>query len=532
MKRRFLALECAGVVAIGGGSLAAENSTALAGFGDRAPALSRPNIVLIVADDLGYGDTGCYGASASSIATPNIDRLAAAGRRFTQAYAPASTCTPTRYAMLTGEYAWRQPAKRTSILPGDAPLAITAGRRTLPALLREARYTTALVGKWHLGLGEQGKVIDFNGHLAPGPLEIGFDSAFFIPATVDRVPCVYIENHRVFGLDPADPIRVSYATPLRDEPIAREHPELVRVPTDNQHSDTLFDGIGRIGYMSGGRAARWKDEDFADVITRRAVAFIEAQSAAKPFFLYFATHDPHAPRVPHPRFRDRSGAGLRGDVVQQFDWCVGELLAALTRAGLADHTLVMVTSDNGPVVIDSYRDGSDAALGPHRPAGILRGGKYTVLEGGTRVPFVARWPGRIPPGVSGQVISLLDLPATLGALVGVPARAADSPDSLNLLPVLLGETDAEIRSELVLQGSGHLALLRGSWKFIPANRPAGAKRPTEARMADTVFTGPHLYDLAADPGETTNLAAVHPAKTREMAARLRLLQGLPPADGG
>jgi arylsulfatase A-like enzyme len=478
--------------------------------------------VLIVTDDLGYGDTGCYGARPGSIATPNIDRLAAAGRRFTQAYAPASTCTPTRYALLTGEYAWRQPPKRTNVLAGDAPLAIDPGRRTLPALLREAGYRTALVGKWHLGLGEPGQGIDFNGHLAPGPLEVGFDSAFFIPATVDRVPCVYIENHRVFGLDPADPIRVSYTTPLRGEPIAREHPELVRVPTDNQHSDTLLDGIGRIGYMSGGRAARWKDEDIADVITRRAVDFIAAQSAARPFFLFFGTHDPHAPRVPHPRFRGKSGAGLRGDVIQQIDWCVGELLAALERQGLARNTLVIFTSDNGPVVIDSYRDGSDAALGAHRPAGILRGGKYTVFEGGLRVPLVASWPGRIPAGVSDQVFCLIDLPATLGALVGVPARPTDSPDSLNLLPVLMGGTRAGLRHELVLQGMGHRALRQGNWKFIPPNRPVGTKRPTVEKLADTVVTEPHLYDLAVDPGETRNLASQLPEIAAAMAAKLHL----------
>jgi arylsulfatase A-like enzyme len=371
-----------------------------------------------------------------------------------------------------------------------------------------------------LGLGEPGKVVDFNGPIAPGPLEVGFDTAFFMPATVDRVPCVYIENHRVCGLDPADPIRVSYTTPLRDEPIAREHPELVRLPTDDQHSDTLLDGIGRIGYMSGGRTARWKDEDIADVITRRAVAFIAEQTAAKPFFLYFATHDPHAPRVPHPRFRGGSGAGVRGDAIQQFDACIGELLAALRRTGLDANTLVIVTSDNGPVVIDSYRDGSDLALGEHRPAGPLRGGKYSVLEGGLRVPFVAHWPGRILPGVSDHLFCLVDLSATLGALVGRPARPADSPDSLNLLPVLLGERTGTLRAELVLQGLGQLALRSGNLKFIPANRPPGTKRPTEVRHADLVFTAPHLFDLAADPGETRNLAAAMPDAVRELAARL------------
>jgi len=482
-----------------------------------------PNIVLIVADDLGSGDLACYGADPSVVPTPHLDRLASASRRFTQAYAPASTCTPTRYSFMTGEYAWRRPSEQTSILNGDAPLAIAPGKRTLPMILHEAGYVTGLIGKWHLGRGKPGGVIDFNGVIAPGPLEVGFDSAFFITATVDRVPCVFIENHRVFGLDPADPIQVSYGAPLRDEPIGRDRPELMRIPTDDAHSDTIINGIGRIGYMSGGRTARWKDEDIADVLARRAVAFIEAQKPDRPFFLNFNTHDPHAPRVPHARFVGRSKAGLRGDVIVEIDWCVGEILSALDRGGLARNTIVIFTSDNGPVVIDSYRDGSDAALGRHRPAGFLRGGKYSIFEGGVRIPLLVRWPAHLEPAVVESMVSLIDLPATFGALVGRPARQSDNPDSLDLRGSLFGGFDTTPREEIVLQGMEHIALRMGSWKYIPANRPPGTPRPSEARMSEIVVTEPLLFDLSVDQGERNNLANTQPERVRAMRERLERL---------
>ena len=232
-----------------------------------------PNIVIILADDLGYGDPGCYGGSA--IPTPNIDRLAASGLRFTQGYAPASTCTPSRYALLSGEYAWRQPAKKTSILAGDEPLALDPGRPTLASFLQGKGYATGLIGKWHLGLGDGSAPVDFNGEIRPGPLEVGFDRAFFIPATVDRVPCVFIENHRVAGLVNGDPISVSYTKRLDQEPVGYEHPELLKYPADRQHADIIINGISRIGSMAGGRAARWVDEDIADLLARHTNAFIE-----------------------------------------------------------------------------------------------------------------------------------------------------------------------------------------------------------------------------------------------------------------
>jgi arylsulfatase A-like enzyme len=488
---------------------------------ERPPA---PNIVLIIADDLGYGDLGCYGATR--LKTPQIDRLAAQGRRFTRGYAPSSTCTPSRYALLTGEYGWRQPPKKTSILDGDAPLCIEPGRLTVPALLRRAGYTTGLVGKWHLGLGDGEHPVDFNAEIRPGPLEIGFDYAFFLPATVDRVPTVFIENRRVVGLDPADPIRVSYQTRVGNEPTGAERPDLLKQPADTQHSSIIVNGISRIGSMSGGRSARWVDEDMADTIAGRAVQFIE-RYRGRPFFLYCGTHDPHVPRVPHARFQGTSPLGLRGDAIQQLDATVGTILAALDRHGLTENTLVLFTSDNGPVLFDGYFDQAAEKNGDHRPAGGLRGWKYLVYEGGTRVPFIVRWPARIKPGVDDRMICLSDLMATCAALTDQAVPAATAPDSVNQLRVLLGESGPAARTELVEHGiSGSLSLRQGDWKYIPASKEKAASgmgsgaNPNDQRWAEAIVREESLFNLADDPAETTNVAAKFPEKTAALRARL------------
>ncbi len=327
-----------------------------------------PNVVIILADDIGYGDFGCYGAT--KVKTPNVDKLAAEGMRFTDAHAPASVCTPTRYALMTGQYAWRQ--KGTGILSGEAPLCIPKELLpyTLPNFMKGLGYTTGVVGKWHLGLDET--ATNYNREIKHGPAEVGFDYSFVIPATGDRVPCVFVENGKVVGYDPADPIRISYSTPFGTEPTGAKNPELLTVQKPSHgHDNTIVNGISRIGYMSGGKAARWKDEEIADDITRKAVGFLETNKA-KPFFLYFATHDIHVPRVPHPRFRGKSEHGLRGDVIQEFDWCVGEILATLDRLKLADNTLVIVTSDNGGVIDDGYQDGASTDKSGHRCNGPLR----------------------------------------------------------------------------------------------------------------------------------------------------------------
>ena len=467
----------------------------------RAAEPARPNIVLIYADDLGYGDVGCYGAT--KVKTPNIDRLAEGGLKLTDGHCTSATCTPSRYSLLTGEYAWRK--KGTGILPGDAAMVIEPGRVTLPAVLKKAGYATAVVGKWHLGLGDGN--VDWNGEIKPGPLEIGFDHAFLIPATVDRVPCVYVEDRRVVGLDPADPIRVNYKQKVGDDPTGKERPDLLKVKLTHGHDMTIVNGISRIGYMSGGHAARWKDEDIADVITGRAVKYIEANKD-KPFFLFFSTHDIHVPRVPHPRFAGKSGCGTRGDVIEEFDWSVGEVMAALERTGVADNTLVIVTSDNGPVLDDGYADRAVEDLNGHRPAGPWRGGKYSPYEGGTRVPFVVRWPARVKPGTSDALVCQVDFLASLAALTGQKTADGVGPDSTNVLPALLGESK-EGRDHLVEQGGGaQLALRQGRWKLV--SRP-NAPRP-EGRA--------ELYDLNADPAEKNNLARQNVEKVKELSATL------------
>jgi len=473
-----------------------------------------PNIVLIYADDLGYGDVSAYGAHA--LTTPNIDRLAKAGLRFTDAHSGAATCTPSRYSLLTGEYAFRKPG--TGVLPGDAALVIEPGRTTLASVLRGAGYVTGVVGKWHLGLGPNGGP-NWNADITPGPLDIGFDEAFIMAATGDRVPTVYVENRRVAGLDPADPITVSYAEPFPSLPTGKGNPELLKVVPSHGHDQTIVNGISRIGYMKGGAAALWKDEDMADVFTSKAVGFIERQRA-KPFFLYFALHDPHVPRVPHPRFVGRTSLGPRGDAIAEADWSVGQILDTLDRLKLADNTIVIFTSDNCAVVDDGYKDDAVTKLGSHTPSGPFRGGKYSHFEGGTRVPFILRWPARVKPGTSDTLVSQVDFLASFAALSKQPLAGARAPDTVDTLAAFLG-TSRTGRTELIEQAGGQ-ALRSGQWKYIEAS-----KRPTRNEQTNTELGNdavPQLYDLSRDPGERQNLADSHPGKVRELQDRLAAIQ--------
>ena len=379
----------------------------------------------------------------------NVDRLAREGIRFTDAHSTGSVCTPTRYAFITGQYAWRNPAG-SSILNGEAPLAIDTAKPSTASLLRQAGYTTGIVGKWHMGLGRGD--LDFNRQIKPGPLEVGFDYAFFFPATGDRVPCVFIENHHVVGLDPKDPIRVSYEHKVGNEPTGREHPEMLMLMFAEGHDATIINGISRIGWMSGGRAARWRDEDMADTLTAKATAFIE-RSKDRPFFLYFATHDIHVPRWPHARFRGTSGCGTRGDAIQQFDNSVGAVLATLHRLKLEDNTLVIVTSDNGGVLDDGYASHDAENAHGHRCNGALHGYKGSLWEGGHREPFLARWPGKIEAGTqSAELIGLVDMLATFSAIAGQSVPQGGGPDSFNVLPALLGGKSP--REHLVVQANG------------------------------------------------------------------------------
>jgi arylsulfatase A-like enzyme len=475
----------------------------------RATAANRPNVVVILADDVGYGDLSCYGAT--KVRTPNLDALAAKGMRFTDAHCAAAVCTPTRYALLTGQYAWRHPPAQ-SILSGVAPLAVPLDRLTVPKLFRQAGYATAAVGKWHLGLGD--KAPDYNAEIKPGPREVGFDYSFIIPATGDRTPCVYVENGLVVNLDPADPIRVSYGQKVGTEPTGKERPDLLTNQKPSQgHDGTIVNGISRIGFMTGGAKARWKDEDMADELTKKAVAFLGANKD-KPFFLYFATHGIHVPRCPHPRFRGKSEHGLRGDAIVELDWCVGKIVATLDRLKLTDKTLVIFTSDNGGVMDDGYQDGSGADTSGHKCNGALRGFKGGPYEGGTRIPMIARWPGKIPAGkTSGELVSSVDFLATFAALTAQPLPDAAGPDSFDVSPALFAEKPARpCRETLTMQGRG-VAVRKGTWKLVPGGpQQNGKPRP------------PELYDLATDLSETTNLAEKNPDKVKDLSALLDTLR--------
>ncbi len=472
-----------------------------------------PNVVFIYADDIGYGDLSSYGATA--VHTPHSDRLAAEGVRFTNAYAAAATCTPSRYSLLTGEYAFRR--NDTGVARGDAPMVIRKEQYTVAKMLQDAGYTTGVIGKWHLGLGEGGfNQQDWNGRINPGPNEIGFGYSYFMAATGDRTPCVFIENGWVVNLDPSDPLEVSYDAPFEGEPLGRTHPELLTVHPSHGHDMAIVNGISRIGYMRGGNAARWVDENIADSITLKAIQFIENNHPAKtgkPFFLYFGAHDIHVPRVPHPRFSGATDMGPRGDCIVEFDWSVGELLATLDRLNLTKNTLVILTSDNGPVVDDGYHDDAVIRLGNHKPAGILRGGKYSAFEAGTRVPFMVRWPSKIKPSVSPALVSQVDFISVMAQLIKMALPEDKVTDARPELATWLGSNTSG-RDHVVVQSTGTLSLIKDNWKYI---RPSGARRynpQVDIELGNDTL--PQLYFLAEDPGESINRAFTETGRLNEL----------------
>ncbi len=472
----------------------------------------KPNIIVIYLDDLGYGDLSAYGAT--EIKTPHIDALADGGLRFTNGYASSATCTPSRYALLTGVYPWKN--KNAKILPGTAPLIISTEQQTLPKMLKAEGYDTAIVGKWHLGLGSG--AVNWNEKVTPGPNEVGFDESYILAATQDRVPTVYIKNGHVVNLDPNDPIEIDYKNNFEGEPTGKDNPELLTMKWHHGHNSSIVNGIPRIGYMKGGEAAKWSDIDMADHFLEKAQAYVKSHKE-KPFFLYYAMQQPHVPRTPHPRFAGKSGMGPRGDVILEADWCIGEFIKTLEAEGILDNTLIVFSSDNGPVLNDGYYDDSDTKIGKHTPAGVLKGGKYSLFEAGTRVPFITYWKGHIQPGVSNALVCQMDVLASLAKLIGVEEKTTDSKE---LLDVLLGKSDNG-REDLIIEATSRTALRSGDWLYIPAYKGPAVNTQVNIELGNSDVA--LLYNLKDDLSQTTNLYASNPEKTKEMHEKFVKLRG-------
>ncbi|MCL2710342.1 MAG: arylsulfatase [Planctomycetaceae bacterium] len=468
-------------------------------------AAEKPNIIVIMSDDVGYGDLGVLGAVG--VETPNLDKMAQEGIRFVNGYCSAATCTPTRFSLLTGIHAFRYGG--TGIAPPNATALIKPGTFTMPAMLQNAGYKTAVVGKWHLGLGTPPKP-DWNGELKPGPLEVGFDYCFIYPTTNDRVPSVYIENHRVKSLDSNDPldVREGAENPWADLPTGVTHRDTLKMDWSNGHNQTIHNGIGRIGWVNGGTTARWRDEDLTTELTDKCIEWIKTNKE-NPFFLFYATSNIHVPRMPHERFHGKSSLGFRGDSLVELDWSVGEIMKALEREGLLENTIVVFTADNGPVLDDGYKDGAVEKLGDHKPAGILRGGKYSPYEGGTRIPFFVQWKGKITPGISQEIINTIDLPATFAAMLGERVPAGAFSDSFALNDALLGVPDAKGRPFNINEAAGRFGFRKDHWKIV--SPPQQGQTPGRQDMVRY-----ELFNLAVDPSETTNLAGQQPERLKEL----------------
>jgi arylsulfatase A len=455
-----------------------------------AEPAKRPNIVVILADDFGYGSLGCYGGKG--LKTPNLDRLASQGRRFTQAYAPGSVCSPTRYAMMTGRYYWRTSVKDGQVLPGNGPLHIETNRLTLASLTKGQGYRTAAIGKWHLGLGTATKV-DWNAPLTPGPLAVGFDYFFGLAANFGNQPNGYIENEQLLGRIPG---------------------ELVSL-----------EGEGKEGKTIGLKVQRVAD-DVMPQLTRKATEWIE-QNRQGPFFLYFTPNAVHEPVTPATQFSG-SPYGKYGDFIQELDWSVGRIMETLEKLKLTDNTLVIFTSDNGGVAQEQNSNAGAAMKAGLKINGALRGGKHSIWEGGFREPFIVRWPGKVPVGtVCHDIVSLSDVLATMAGILKTPLPAKNAEDSLDVGTSWFGTAkDKPARDYIVMQdAAANYAIRQGPWKLIERENPPTFKSRNEKsvkKMAHSRKTeSPHdeLFNLEEDPAETKDVAAKHP----NIAQRLRKL---------
>lgn len=470
---------------------------------DKKITQNRPNIVIIYADDLGFGDVSSYGAT--ELQTPNIDRIAKDGIKFMNGYAASPTCTPSRYALLSGNYPFRK--KNARVLPGNAPLIFDINRQTLPSMLHDAGYITAVVGKWHLGLGDEN--LNWNKEISPGPLEIGFDYSYIMASTNDRVPSVYVENHYIVGLDPEDPIEVSYKENFSGEPTGKENPEMLKVHPSHGHDMSIHNGISRIGFMRGGNSALFTDENMGDDFLKASKEFI-TKNKDNAFFLFHSLHQPHVPRIPHPRFAGKSGLGPRGDVIVEADWDVGQLLDHIEKLELTENTIVIFSSDNGPVLDDGYKDEAVTKNGKHTPSGVLRGGKYSLFDAGTHVPFMVSWKGHIKPGISDALVSQMDLLASFAEFTG---QKNMSMDSKNVIDAFLGKSPKG-RESLILGRNNGISFRQGDWIMIPPHRgPKSTGKFTNIETGrDTIY---QLYNVKNDIGQQYNLASQMPEKIYE-----------------
>lgn len=490
-----------------------------------------PNIVLIYADDLGYGDVGCYGAT--KVQTPHIDKLAAEGRRFTDAHSASAVCTPSRYGMLTGEYPMRAglwgPCSPTS------KLLINTNKMTIASLLKQKGYDTSCFGKWHLGFGE--KNADYAKSLRPGPLELGFDYYFGVPVVNSAPPYVFVENDTVVGMTADDPIvhldrnDRKKATPITR--LTREHG-------------------ARVGNWFGGATAAHKlynDFELGTEMANRATKWIGERPSTSsgqvdaPFFMYLATTNIHHPFTPHPRFQGTSQCGLYGDFIHELDWMVGEVVKALEAKGVADNTLIIFTSDNGGMF---NHGGQEAFKDGHRQNGDLLGFKFGSWEGGHRIPFIAKWPGKIESNtVSAQMISSVDLLATFGAITEQDVEPAQLADSVNILPALISDTKTPVRNTLVVtpRYSAQMMARRGKWCYIVGQNSGGFNGGPGTHAAGGAIAAAYvgnvnsdfdakgkympdapeaqLYDLEADVNQTNNVYKEYPEVVQEMKALLK-----------
>ncbi|QCX54296.1 arylsulfatase [Elizabethkingia sp. JS20170427COW] len=475
--------------------------------------MKNPNVVIIYVDDLGYGDLSSYGAT--KISTPNIDALTQKGIRFTNAHSTAATCTPSRYSMMTGKYPFRQSG--TNILPGDAKLIISLEDFTLPKVFKQAGYKTAIIGKWHLGLGSTVEK-NWNAELKPGPLEVGFDYSFIFPATADRVPTVFVENHNVVNVQAEDSITVSYSHKVGNEPTGSENPELLKMKAspNHGHNNTIVNGIGRIGWMSGGTAARWTDEELSFTFIDKVKSFI-AENKEKPFFLFYNATEPHVPRMPATMFKGKSGLGYRGDAILQLDHSVGEITQQLKNLGLLENTIVVFTSDNGPVLDDGYQDGAVEMLNGHRPSAGLRGGKYSAFEAGSRMPFIVSWPQQIKSAQTSEaLVGQLDLLSSFAKMLNVTVPAKQAYDSQNLIQTFIGKSNSG--REYIVKSSGTFSIIKGKYKYIKPSKGEKMNELTQIELGNSIED--QLYDLSVDPYEINNIAKENPKIVQELKATL------------